>query len=166
MLHLALLLLVTVASNTSDHATNAALRAVRDAAAEIRDLPASLTSLTLRVLLLTLLLEALSADEATDGLLAGTDGLVPAASLALGVVGSNAAAADGEPADVATGVGEVVLGVALGLLVLTLRLRWCVSKLRTGGRMSEQTSGKAYFVGAVAGDGSQSRLSHAASLRW
>lgn len=55
----------------------------------------------------------------------GAEGLVPGALGAVGVVLGDARRGDGETADRGACLGDVTLGVALGLLVLALGLRVC-----------------------------------------
>lgn len=119
------LLLGLIASETGKGASDSAADTVADALAEIVDLTLCLLALSCGILLLAVLAHALEAERATDGLFAGTDGLVPRASAAVGVVLSDALCADGEAADVTTSVRKVLAGRCFGLLLLGLVLVSC-----------------------------------------
>lgn len=125
MLSLPLRLLSIIACQAGNRTTKSATDAVGNALAEVRDLALSLLALALSVLALTLLLQALGTDEAAERLLGGADGLVPGAGLTVRVVGSDTRGGEADAADGSTCVGEIVLGVGLGLLLVGLLLVRC-----------------------------------------
>lgn len=122
VLQLPLLLLGLVASQARNSATDGTTDAVADALAQIAQLTLSLLALAIGILLLAGLAQALHTQHATDGLLACSDGLVPRAGAAIGVVGCDALRGDGVAADVGARVGNVVLGFGFGLPLLGLVL--------------------------------------------
>jgi hypothetical protein len=77
MLPLSLRLLPLIARQSRNRTSDRATDAVANAFAEIVHLTSSLLALALLVLTNALLLEALGADEAADGLLGSTNVLVP-----------------------------------------------------------------------------------------
>lgn len=122
VLQLPPLLLGIIASQAGHSAANSAADAVGDTLTEVRDLTLSLLALALSILALTLLLQTLGTNKAAERLLGGADGLVPRASLAVGVVGGDAGGREAHAADGGTGVREVVFGIGLGLLLIGLLL--------------------------------------------
>ena len=125
MLRLIPLLLCAIAGDASYRSTNSTSDAIADALAKIVELPARLLRLALGVLLLTLVLQALHAECAADGLLARADGLVPGAGLTVGVVLGDARSGDRDWTDGGAGFGEVIFGCGFGFLVFGLRLWYC-----------------------------------------
>lgn len=122
MLSLVLRLLLAVPREARGGASDGALHAVADATREVARLALGLLAAALLVLTDALVLEAVGADESSDRLLGGADGLVPRSLRAVRVVGRDGAGADVHGADLADGVGGVVLDVGFGLGVLALAL--------------------------------------------
>lgn len=117
------LLLLAVARELSGSTANSALDTVGHAAAEVVELALRLHALAGAVLLDASLLQAVVADQPADELLAGADGLVPLALLALRVVlGHGARAGRGVGAHLGGSVGDLVLGGSLVTLVCACRL--------------------------------------------
>jgi len=79
----------------------------------------------------------------------GTESL-PAAGLTVRVVGRDAGAAHGQPADGCAGVGEGVFGLGLVLLVLALGLHSVRSR-----RSARESATGAYLIGGVASERSE-----------
>ena len=86
MLTLIPLLSLTIARKPSSRTPKGTLSAILDAAAEVAQLALSLLTLASLVLLQTFLPQAIEAESVAHGLLACTNGLVPAAFGAAGVV--------------------------------------------------------------------------------
>ena len=86
VLPLVLRLLRAIARHASYGIAERTRGAIRQARAEVLQLPTGLLLLALEVLLAAGLLEVLGADQSADSLLSRSDGLVPRAGGAVGVV--------------------------------------------------------------------------------
>lgn len=119
-----LLLLGAVTSDGSSDATNCTLGAILETLAEILQLALSLLLLAGLVLLNTCLAQALDAGQVASGFLDGANGLVPRASVTLGVVLCDSAGVgvSGDGTQLGGGVGVGVLGLGLFLGDFTLGL--------------------------------------------
>jgi hypothetical protein len=155
VLGLVLCLVELVASDASNSTTDGARDTISDAGSEVWKLALGLLLLALLVLLGSLLLQGLVADEVAEGLLAGTESLVPRAGAAVGVVLGDTRGWDAVAADVGSGVRGVVLDFGFGLLVLASGLS-CVRVVLTVVERSQ-----AYLVGVATDERAQSGLSGA-----
>lgn len=125
VLKLPALLLGLVACKTCECASDSAADSVADALAQVVDLTLSLLALSFSVLLLASLTHTLETQSTTESLFSGANSLVPRACAAVGVVLGNTLCADRVTADVGTSVRDVLTGVCLSLLLLSLVLATC-----------------------------------------
>ena len=142
MLLLRLTLRLPIARHTRHRPAYSTLHTIRHPLAQITQLSLRLLRLTLCILLLACLLEILVADQAAESFFGAADCLVPAAGLAVWVVGCDSGGGDRDAADAGAGFGEVVFSCCFGFLVFG-----CL------------------FVGGVAGEAADGGLDCAACLR-
>lgn len=105
------------------------MRELTNATAQIVQLALSLLALTLQVLFAPLLLQVLIADQITNSLLAGADGLIPRAFAAIRIVfGDGACGGPGEGADFGGRVRGIVFSVCFVLTGIAAGLKeWALA---------------------------------------
>lgn len=125
------LLLLPVPREARDRAAKRALQPAASAILQVLELALGLLALPALVLHAAVVDHLLVAEQVSRRLFEAAHGLVVLAVLAVLVVLRDAAAADGERADPAGVVGGLVLGVGLGLGLLSFDLDW-VSYVEVG----------------------------------